>query len=422
MITCLQYDCFIMDDMYIVVPSNSTNDNTPSNFQTTFAIPIHLNDNNSYEVALTEISFSNSIKTIQNEYFTLCYEIERRKYDPIKTTLTNNTNEVKTINDVTHYKLTDDYKIFDIMRNWQAPEGSDLIAEGPSSDIFSKQRILGRRERVMYLSFLITYSSLLHRFQMEVIYDAITVTLTKELCDILGFRQTDFTKGIHLAPDPPTSKYKMEVNKKDGSIDAHVYIPLPLDFDLRAVIYKKHDRVKLDTQVNKLRPGFYSTPQELESELNKVALIKERIQFIYNPKTNRFTLKTDDSIAYLQFHEGLKELIGFTDHVYHHEAEVQEGLSELNLQRGITNAYIHCDLMDPIRVGNTTIPLLHTIYFTHKDHTYGQLIHEIYENRMYHKVKKTFIDTIQISICDYNGDPIPITEGITTLVLHLRSV
>ena len=58
------------NDFVVVLPSNSVNSNTPAKFITTFDNPIFLNGG--WEVALLEVNFKNSIKSIHNDS---CYSV-----------------------------------------------------------------------------------------------------------------------------------------------------------------------------------------------------------------------------------------------------------------------------------------------------------------------------------------------------------
>ncbi len=73
-----------MDEFFVVLPSNVANvgaiTNTPACYATTFENAIHLSERESWEVALHEISFVDTIETIHEETFTVTYPTKRLTY------------------------------------------------------------------------------------------------------------------------------------------------------------------------------------------------------------------------------------------------------------------------------------------------------------------------------------------------------
>ncbi len=73
-----------MTEFYVVLPSNVTNvgtiTNTPACYTTTFENAIHLPERESWEVALNEISFVDTIETIHEETFTVKHPTKRITY------------------------------------------------------------------------------------------------------------------------------------------------------------------------------------------------------------------------------------------------------------------------------------------------------------------------------------------------------
>jgi len=163
--------------------------------------------------------------------------------------------------------------------------------------------------------------------------------------------------------------------------------------------------------------------KELENELNQNSRFNKYFKFEYDPRLNRFDLKTITADPNVSLHlmNGLHDVLGFTQNVIKATTiDIQKGDLEVNLLRGITNLFVYCDLLEPIRVGNIMSPLLRTVaYNTTK---YGEMINKTYINPIYIKVNKTFIDTITIKMCDSTGELIPFVEGLTNLLLHLKRI
>lgn len=388
-----------MDGFYAIIPSNSNVKNTPAKFLNAFNPPIYL-DSSEWEVALTEIHFKNSITTIHEDYAQLAV--------------------IGTPEAIVADELDCNSKLF--FRDVPVAADKDLYNEyrklTPDFEIFSK----GETKRVS-----ITYDKNLARVILNVLVPDTVVIIEETFARLLGFvkegkadpRQgipnilaiIEFNYGKNIAPAEP----KIITHEDDDY----------LIYRIRAK--QKNEYTSQKTPVTRtklsLQEGTYTTPQELEKELNKNTEIKKFVVFKYDPRLNRFDLITKSAKTVkwnLDFYNGLNDVLGYTKTTYHPSTDPQKGELEVSLLRGINNIFIYCDLLEPIRVGNTLAPLLRTISYNSKQ--YGEMIHVNYTNPMYVKVNKSYVDTVEVMMCDAIGKVVPFSEGLTIVVLHFKRV
>ena len=188
------------------------------------------------------------------------------------------------------------------------------------------------------------------------------------------------------------------------------------------IIY--HDIVKKKI-VATLKPktGKYTDAADLAKELGNTEFNKY-FKIYYMKPVNKFRVTSlvtsTDTLKYiLKFHGGLNDVLGYTERKFNAKYGVYHTAPLMvDLERGITNIYIYCDLCEHIRVGDTTAPLLRPIAFN--AHKYGEMVHMNYVKPMYVPLNKSYINSIEITLCDTAGDVLGFVEGITTAVLHFK--
>ena len=118
----------------------------------------------------------------------------------------------------------------------------------------------------------------------------------------------------------------------------------------------------------------------------------------------------------------MNDVLGFSSKMYRSSTSqrIRQAELEVDLLRGISSIFIYCDICEPIRIGTEIAPLLRTVAYNNVK--YGEVIHLNYVNPMYIRVNKSFIDTIQIQICDATGEIVPFAEGLTTCTLHFKRI
>ena len=80
-------------------------------------------------------------------------------------------------------------------------------------------------------------------------------------------------------------------------------------------------------------------------------------------------------------------------------------------------AYVYCDLIEPVVVGDTKVPLLRTVII---DGNTNQLINHIYNTPIYTPLQRKNFGTVEINIMTDTGEPVPFISGKSLVVLHFR--
>jgi hypothetical protein len=80
-------------------------------------------------------------------------------------------------------------------------------------------------------------------------------------------------------------------------------------------------------------------------------------------------------------------------------------------------AYIYCDLIEPIFVGDTKVQLLRTV---NVDIGTQHLVHHIYTTPIYIPLQKKHFDSVEVNIRTDTGEPVPFASGKSVAILHFR--
>ena len=424
-----------MDDFYVVLPSNSAKDNTPSRFLTTLQKPITLDNPEEWEIGLLEVNFKNALKTIYNDKIEVIHMYSNYpiRKDGEKLILSTPINE-------NHFEVTP-AKFFDNQRKtikdfWHIPIPfgkdeakvlfkSDNTATPEFEFVFHDKEIY----LVNNLKFTI-HINIPHFFAVVMGFVPHDDDDTLYASDDINCRtkyRFDKTSILNIPPGKTFAKYNCYCNEIDGT---HYLLSFakdqpepPMNYDIHYV-----DRNCTATTIVTVSPvpGKYLKAKKLAAEFVNTEFNKY-FRLNYDERQNTFKIialnKGDDQNYYvIQFVGGIHEVLGFKKQLYSTE-DIGEGKDadlSVDLERGITNIFIYCDLCQQIRVGNTTAPLLRPIAFN--AHKYGDMVHTHFINPMYVPINKSFIDTIEVKICDATGEPIAFVEGLTTIILHFKRV
>lgn len=393
------------DDFYVVLPSNvpSSIKNTPSKYLTTFDNPIYLVGE--WEVALVEINFKNSIKTINNDEV-IAEEIETNT-KPLKNgVLVDPNNEMK-VKDLPEglIKRTDKTSII----KWHVIRNTKVMLTDKESTEF----IIGFENNQYFIKNLTDYD--------------MDITLHKYLARAMGYCKAE---DEHVYSD---EKYTISFLQKHSTKYApyayslNGWLPFqpidPVKTLWSAEYTLKYYKKSIKRQVNvKPRQGTYSTGKDLETELNKTKEFSNQYKFYYDVHLNRFEIETVNYDRTKNKHilllNGLNDVLGFSKTKYEQSETIIKAEMDLNLLRGISSIFVYCDLCQDVRIGNTLAPLLRNVAFNTTK--YGEQVNITYNNLIYIPISKSFIDTIQVHLCDAIGETIPFVEGLTTCVLHFK--
>ena len=83
----------------------------------------------------------------------------------------------------------------------------------------------------------------------------------------------------------------------------------------------------------------------------------------------------------------------------------------------IANLYVYCDILEHVPVGDTMAPLLRCVNVKGK---YGDRICETFTSPMYLPVQKKVFDSVEMNIMTDTGEPVPFTDGRSSVTLHFR--
>ena len=119
----------------------------------------------------------------------------------------------------------------------------------------------------------------------------------------------------------------------------------------------------------------------------------------------------------IRFHDSLADVLGFQKTKLNADL-IYEAPYRPNLLRDIYHMYIYTDLCEHTRVGNVEVPLLRAIPL--QDVNYGAVKSYTFTNPIYVPLAKRQFDTIEVEMRDDAGDLLPLDEGKTVLVLHIR--
>lgn len=414
------------DDFYVVLPSNnsSSTKNTPAEYLTQLHSTINLDRNaNEWEVGLVEITFVNSLKTIDNETITISKEEKHKIREVAIHNLKHHIGYVE--NHITLQEL-------DGFQHSAIPLPRTLEHQGY---IFRYDEVTGH-----------------YTFESKSIAPFDKVTMSNTVASILGFHpHIDETKSAsermagfmyyalqtHQAPimrknvKQWTAPYLPAVAIVEGNY--YLLIPpentdgtslLPITTE-KSVFYKSvgHEWIVSETKDYVIPPGYYKNSADLALAINNIDGLTANysISILYDVALNRFQwelpAKDIDTRMRLTQNGGLSEILGFSQEQTSLISSTSGNLSP-DLRRGIYSLYIYCDICSQIYVGNALVPLLRTVSFNSK--AYGDTVTVLYDNPIYVPIIKRSIDKIEILIYDDAGRKVPFIEGKTVVTLHFR--
>ena len=380
------------NDFVVVLPSNSVNSNTPAKFITTFDNPIFLNGG--WEVALLEVNFKNSIKSIHNDSIQVIQSY------------TETTTCENKITNLCELPFGEKQKDGSVNISWSSTTTRKLIL---FDDGNGRKVILHYEANDPHKNKLIIEN--LTKFPLNVYMKGFYSTL-------FAISTVDPTGTIHFKVSPMET-YETSNPHSLVTLNKKQVYPIQLnDKQQLPWLELRYDAIKTKELCKVLpKEGTYSSAIDLVTEINRGL---EKFKFEFNPRINRILLKSLDTTINTTLHlnNGLNDVLGFNKTTFSGKQEFYQGEMEVNLMRGISSVFIYCDLCEFIRVGNKHAPLLRNVAFNATK--YGEMVHVNYNNPIYIPLCKSFIDSIEITLRDAKGDIIPFIEGLTTCLLHFK--
>jgi hypothetical protein len=163
--------------------------------------------------------------------------------------------------------------------------------------------------------------------------------------------------------------------------------------------------------------GHYSDVQAVLSTMKRI--LDERnikvFDLSFNEQTKKVTIKgpTTGARVRMILSPVLARMLGMPETV---RGECI-GLFTPDIRRGFCSLYIYCDVIEPVVVGDSKVPLLRTVNI---DGAFGDIIHRSYTAPIYSPLQKKHFDTVEINIMTDTGDPVPFSIGKSVVVLHFR--
>ena len=374
---------------YIVIPSNVQPElhasNTASSFQTTF--PNSYNLMGEWEVALTEMSYVNTIPTIVDESFSI------------------------------------DSSRLNINKNKKYTFAVEVISLQPTKK--GEREITFNKFTAVHpdCPFDVVHNPLDNRFEIRAVKDDVPPNI------YLSRLESNLMKLAH-----PAGRW----------LEGGIYRQLWMDTLKKDSVYKSFEnptllvgRSTIDFWVKSTEcltvsvpKGYYPTPEKLVEALNRetkhpLADWEESVRtggksacgyrFAYNANENRIVLGLAQ-FTDLTFHGNLHSLLGFNNNHYGEREQTADHAPLMN--QGIYHIYIYCDLCAPIRVGNALVPLLRAVDVPPSN--WGQVRSTRFTRPMYIPIDKSTFYSIKVELYDDTGRPISFREGRTVITLHLR--
>jgi len=189
----------------------------------------------------------------------------------------------------------------------------------------------------------------------------------------------------------------------------------------------KSGPIKMQSNLRVLS-GYYNTMVELvEAVNNTIHEYANKHKFImypafnYNPITKRVNALVGRGMT-LHFSPTLCNMLGIDEHQNPIVSDVDyslrfKGHNICDINDGFSSAYVYCNVLEHIPVGDTKAPLLRIVGLSGKS---GDTIHTIYEKPIYVPLQQKSFDSIEIDMRSDTGDPIPFEYGKVLVTLHFR--
>ncbi|GFQ87435.1 uncharacterized protein TNCT_338081 [Trichonephila clavata] len=176
----------------------------------------------------------------------------------------------------------------------------------------------------------------------------------------------------------------------------------------RVTVYKTFPTTRKETKTKTLLipSGMYQDAKDLFKEFKFISL-KQTANLRVELHVPQHTVVT--------FGEKLKDLLGFSRDTFEHGDYKSEYV--LELQAGITEVYVYCDIVAPSLVGDSLASILKIIPVANEN---NEQIVKHFPVPLYFRVKKQFFDVIEIEMRTSSGTPIKFISGKTNLVLSFR--
>ena len=139
----------------------------------------------------------------------------------------------------------------------------------------------------------------------------------------------------------------------------------------------------------------------------------------------KLVMHIQPKIVVIKLLNGLNIALGLRDRLYTIPKDrVLRAERPPFLRYGINNMYIYSSVCRSIRVGETHVPLLKSLWLDNDDsrsRAFGEVRNIVVKNLMYIPLSSTSINTIEVNIRSDSGELVPFVAGsVTSLTLHFK--
>lgn len=374
-----------MDDFYVVLPSNSNPNTHPNNNASNYVVswenPILLNNVKEWKVALTEMSFNFSPRSV-TPTSGVEYDVVRREKTNVNLTIEGVPNQ-KNI-DYHHDPFVE--PVYSPYDNWKTPH--IFIDENNHLNVESQ------------FEFNLSFAN---------IGDA-------KLC---GFSDT-IVKSVFNAQSPigwilQSNKpflHSVEKQEKPEKIVIKHIILTMLSHQYTSTIIKLFDTHthwdNVDEMMHLLVSLFGGMPFSV---------------LLWNKERQRIELEIHEKVFQVRFLNNFNYVMGFANKKLKFEYKkrfVADYSPQLN--RGLNHMYIYASICAPIQVGHTRVPLLKSIWLdVNKKYREDEVRSIDVKHPMYVPINSTTINSIEINIRTDSGSLVPFSESaVTSITLHFK--
>lgn len=420
---------------YMILPSNVQPDyhldNTASSYLTTFPTSYQLSGGE-WEVALTEVSYVNSMPTINAETFSInssTLDTDATTYSfKVTNALYLPQAERKRREEVKARQAEAKRRRVEGGGGANAEEKTEEEEEEDGLNALKGMKNCPKFEAIdSNCPFTITFNKTTERIEITAVKGDVepNVYLYTPYVDILKLRQSK-ARQVQLEDEKYTQLWSKTL--KRGKTYTSTATPGALPAALETLDFKVKNTECLSIAVNK---GYYPDPEKLVEALNQetknpLANFDESektegkkacgYRFGYSKSENRIILGLS-KYTDITFNNNLHYILGFKHDKYNQQRVKAE--YPPSMHQGIFHLYIYCDLCAPVRVGNVLVPLLRAVEIPSGE-KWGKVTSVRFQRPMYLPVNKSCFNSVKIELYDDTGRPILFQEGRTVVTLHLR--
>jgi len=141
------------------------------------------------------------------------------------------------------------------------------------------------------------------------------------------------------------------------------------------------------------------------------------LRFSFDEKRNKVKMTVSQRLC-ISFSPALASMLGFPHDMGYCLDDVLANRKMELFPPTIGSAYVYCDLVEHVPVGDTKAPLLRIV--NRMTHRGGETVHEAFNPPLYIPLQKRCFDTVEINLMTDTGLPISFRFGKSFVVLEFR--